>query len=156
MLIEAIAGPAKAGMVARNLGIIEWNARHASGMFRLTRSFAMTVLANRMAFWKREELGIRLEPGMDEASLALVADVWSRTHRSSVTTFAAAPDVVETMNGVRVIPDRSGAEWPGSRQVSTFPDRRPAQALDQTLEAITARYGTRTTDVVAMQLEYPR
>ena len=31
-----------------------------------------------------------------------------------------------------------------------------AEALDDTLRAITARYGTRTTDFVAMQLEYPR
>jgi hypothetical protein len=28
--------------------------------------------------------------------------------------------------------------------------------LDQTLAAIAARYGERTTDFVAMQLEYPR
>lgn len=156
MLIEAIAGPVKAGTVARTLGVERWDAGHVSGMFRLTRSFAMTVLANRMAFWNREELGIRLESGMDEASLALVADAWSRTYHSSVTTSAASPDVIETMNGVRVIPDRSGAGWPRTRQVSTFPDRGPAQALDRTLEAIAARYGSRTTDVVAMQLEYPR
>ena len=35
-------------------------------------------------------------------------------------------------------------------------DRKPAEALDDTLRAITARYGARTTDFVAMQLEYPR
>jgi hypothetical protein len=35
-------------------------------------------------------------------------------------------------------------------------DRQPAQALDQTLHEIAARYGTRTVDFVALQLEYPR
>ncbi|WP_163268918.1 DJ-1/PfpI family protein [Chelativorans alearense] len=155
-LIEAIAGRAKAVSAARNIGLEEWDARHASGAFKLTRPFATTVLANRMAFWKREKLGIWLEPGMDEVSLALVADAWSRTYRSSATTVAASPDAVETRNGVRVIPDQSGMDWPEARRVSHFPNQRPADALDQALEAITARYGDRTANVVAMQLEYPR
>ena len=155
-LIEAIAGRAKAEAVAHELGLEQWDARHASDAFRLTRPFATTVLANRMAFWNREELGIRLERGMDEASLALVADAWSRTYRSNVTSHAASPDAVETMNGIRVIPDRSGTDWPDDRRVSTFHDRKPADALDQTLDAITARYGNRTTGVVAMQLEYTK
>jgi len=33
---------------------------------------------------------------------------------------------------------------------------KPAEALDSALGGIAARYGTRTTDFVAMQLEYPR
>lgn len=155
-LIEAIAGRTRAEAVARDLGLETWDARHASGAFRLTRRFATTVLSNRMAFWNREELGIRLQPGMDEVSLALVADAWSRTYRSSAATYAASPDAVETMNGVRVVPDRAGTDWPDARSVSTFPDRRPADALDRVLDAITARYGDRTAHVVAMQLEYPR
>ena len=155
-LIEAIAGRTRAEAVARDLGVEQWSARHASAAFRLTRPFVATVLANRMAFWNREALGIRLEPGMDEVSLALVADAWSRTYRSSAATYAASPDAVETMNGVRVVPDRAGTDWPDARSVSTFPDRRPADALDRVLDAITARYGDRTAHVVAMQLEYPR
>jgi hypothetical protein len=93
---------------------------------------------------------------MDEVSLALVADAWSRTYRSSAATFSVSPDAVETRNGIRVIPDRSGWDWPKDRQVPTFSDRKPADALDRALEAITARYGKSTTSVVAMQLEYSR
>lgn len=155
-LIEAISGREKAEAVARDLGVEQWDARHASDAFRITRPFATTVLANRMAFWNREELGIRLEPGMDEVSLALVADAWSRTYRSNATSYAASPDAVTTMNGIRVVPDRAGADWPEDRHVSTFPARKPADALDLVLDAITARYGDSTTSVVAMQLEYPR
>jgi hypothetical protein len=154
-VIEAIAGRAKAESVARDLGIEEWNAQHASGAFRLTRPFATTVLANRLAFWNQEELGIPLEPGMDEVSLALVTDAWSRTYRSTVLTFANAPGTVETRNGIRVIPDQI-VDWQQERRVSTFPDQPPAKALDLTLQAISERYGERTTNVVAMQLEYPR
>lgn len=155
-LIEAIAGRAKAEAVARDLGIDRWDARHASEAFRLTRAFASTVLANRMRFWNRDELAIRLDPGMDEVSLALVADAWSRTYRSRAITVASSAAPVVTANGIRVLPDRDAMDVPEDRRVATFPDQRPAGALDAALRAIAERYGERTTQVVAMQLEYPR
>lgn len=155
-LIEAIAGRAKAEAVARDLGVAQWDARHASGAFRFTRPFALTVLANRLAFWDREELGFRLEPGMDEVSLALVTDAWSRTYRSNVTTYAALAGAVESRNGVRVVPDRSDVDGLEDLRLSVSAQRRPAAELDHALDAISARYGARTADVAAMQLEYPR
>jgi transcriptional regulator GlxA family with amidase domain len=155
-LIEAIAGQAKAEAVAYDLGLEQWDVRHASGAFKLTRPFAMTVAVNRLTFWNREQLGFRLEPGVDEVSLALVADAWSRTYRSNATTYAASTDAVKSRNGVRIVPDRVDGVLSEDRRVSTFPDHKPADALDLALEAIGARYGERTTDVVAMQLEYPR
>jgi len=150
-LIEAIAGRGKAEGIARDLGLDGWSARHDSGAFRLTRPFATTVLANRLAFWNRDRFGIALEPGMDEVSLALVADAWSRTYRSSVALFAAAPGVVTTRNGVRVLPDEVTVSWNGERLVLEKP---PAKALDGALREIAARHGQDTADVVAMQLEY--
>lgn len=155
-LIEAIAGRAKAESVAHDLGLQRWNAQHASGAFKFTRPFATTVLANRLAFWNRETFGIRLQPGMDEVSLALVADAWSRTYRSRAVTFAASTSAVVTANRFHVLPDKAAADWPDERRVSILPDQRPAGALDHTLDAITERYGARTAKVVAMQLEYPR
>jgi transcriptional regulator GlxA family with amidase domain len=153
-LVEAIAGRAKAAAVARDLGLDHWNAQHASGAFKFTRPFATTVLLNKLAVWNRDEFGIRLESGVDEVSLALVADAWSRTYRSHLKTFADSVDAVKSRNGVRIVPDRAGADWPQTLRVSTFPDEKPAAGLDLTLDAITARYGSETTNVVAMQLEY--
>ncbi|MGB3069050.1 MAG: DJ-1/PfpI family protein [Ottowia sp.] len=154
-LIEAIAGRSKAQAVANDIGVDRWDARHASDAFQLTRSFATTVLANRMNFWGKEKLGIPLEPDLDEVSLALAADGWSRTYRSSVTTFAHSSDAVKSRHGVRIIPDRSGTNWPADQRVPFTALQKPADALDQTLSAVTARYGERTANVVAMQLEYP-
>jgi putative intracellular protease/amidase len=154
-LIEAIAGRAKAETVAYDLGLEQWDARHASGAFKVTRPFAMTVLTNRLAFWNREELGVHLEPGMDEVSLALVADAWSRTYRSNITSYAATAAPVTSRNGLRIMPERAKATLSRERRVSTFVSRKPVEALDLTLNAITARHGKRTTNVVAMQLEYP-
>lgn len=153
-LIEAIAGRDRAASVAGALGVGEWDARHVSSAFGLTRPFALTVLANRVRFWKREQLGLELSAGMDEVSLALLADAWSRTYRSHAVTFARASGAVETRNGLRIIPDQSAA----SRSGPLLPggaDGKPATVLDDALRAITRRYGSRTAAVVAMQLEYP-
>jgi len=155
-LIEAIAGRTRAEAVGHDLGLEQWDARHASGAFKFTRPFAMTVLTNRLAFWNREELGVHLEPGMDEVSLALAADAWSRTYRSIIISYAGSSATVKSRNGVRVIPDRKDTAWPEDQLVPATLSRRPAEALDFTLKAIAARHGTATRNVVAMELEYPR
>ncbi len=153
ILIEAIAGRARAGEVAAGLGVTDWNVRHASQAFQLTRPFALTVLGNRLAFWNSEELGLRIEPGVDEVSLALAADAWSRSYRSSARTFATSGKAVVSANGVRVLPD--GGAAPERPLIPFVQEARPADTLEQTLEAIADRYGRHTASVVAMQLEYP-
>ncbi len=153
-LIEAIAGREKAEEVARGLGLTHWDARHASGAFQFTRPFALTAIENSAAFWDHETLGLELSPGVDEVSLALAADAWSRTYRSRAVTFASSGSV-ETKNGIRVLPDEAATSWPAERRISAIHEP-PAKALDYTLQEIAARFGARTADFVAMQLEYPR
>lgn len=155
-LIEAIAGRNKAEVVAKDLGLVEWDARHDSSAFKLTRPFATTVLGNVLSFWSRDQLGMELVSGMDEVSLALVADAWSRTYRSKARTVAGSPEAVMTRNGMRIIPDTMSADWSGETLSPTIRHLSPAKALDETLQAVEARYGRRTADIVAMQLEYPR
>lgn len=155
LLIEAIAGRRKARAVARDLAIPAWDIGHASAAFALTRPFATTVLGNVLAFWKRERIGIELRPGMDEVSLALAADAWSRTYRSKAVAYARASGAIETRNKVRVIPDAAAADWPAARRIATYTDQAPTQTLERTLRAIADRYGAPTAGVVAMQLEYP-
>ena len=154
-LIEAIAGRGKAESVARELGLARWDTRHDSGAFRFTRPFALTAIANTAAFWNREQLGIELTPGIDEVSLALVADAWSRTYRSRALTFSATGGAKETRNGVRVLPDRVTAGWSPTHALPPVGVRQPAVALDEALAGIADRYGPRTARFVAMQLEYP-
>jgi transcriptional regulator GlxA family with amidase domain len=153
-LIEAIAGRDRANSVAGALGMGEWDARHVSGAFGVTRPFAVTVLTNRARFWQREELGLELSPGMDEVSLALLADGWSRTYRSRAVAFARTSGAVESRHGIRIIPDRSATARPGLLLPGDA-HGKPAIVLDDALRAIERRYGSRTAAVVAMQLEYP-
>lgn len=155
-LVEAIADRDKAEAVAKDLGIAEWDARHDSSAFRLTRPFAATVLRNLFAFWNWEKLGIALSPGMDEVSLALAADAWSRTYRSRVVTFADKSEAHESRNGARILPDEVAGSWPPGYLVAAEVEQRPAEALEQTLDVMATRYGPQTAAIVAMQLEYPR
>src|SRR5690606_1928207 len=132
-LVEAIGGRGKAQAVADDLGVSTWNARHDSSAFGMTRAFATTVLANRLAFWNRETVGIELQPGMDEASLALVADAWSRTYRSQAISLGISNAPVTTRNGVRIIPDELVSNWPDGERVALAPSRKPVCALEGAL-----------------------
>jgi putative intracellular protease/amidase len=154
ILVEAIAGREKAQAIGRDIGVSDWDARHDSRAFRFTRPFAATAIHNGLAFWSRDEFGIELSPGIDEVSLALVADAWSRTYRSRAVTFAPTASAKESRSGVQIVPDRVTSTWPAATRLSAI-NRRPAQALDEALDGIRARYGVRTADFVAMQLEYP-
>lgn len=155
-LIEAIAGRAKAEAVAHDLGLAGWDTRHYSGAFKFTRPFALTAIGNTLPFWNRETFGLSLTPGVDEVSLALVADAWSRTYRSRAVTFAATDEAFVSRNGLRILPDETASDWPLERQLPAIGDQPPAQALDTALAAISSRYGAPTRDFVAMQLEYPK
>jgi putative intracellular protease/amidase len=153
-LIQAIAGREQAEAVARDIGVTHWDARRDSKAFQFTRPFALTAIGNTIALWNREQLGIELTSSIDEVSLALIADAWSRTYRSRAVTFSRTDGAKETRNGIRVIPDRVAGSWPAQHLLPTIGVRQPARALDETLQEITTRYGVRTMDFVARQLEY--
>jgi transcriptional regulator GlxA family with amidase domain len=155
-LIEAISGRDKAEAVARAVGLTHWDASHDSDAFQFNRPFALTVMGNAVALWNREQLGIEITPDVDEVSLALVADAWSRTYRSRALTFSRTQGAQQTRNGVRIVPDKVAVSWPAEHLLPAVGDLPPARALDEALRGIAARYGARTADMVAMQLEYPR
>ena len=116
----------------------------------------MTAIRNTLVFWDHEQLGMELQPGVDEVALALVADAWSRTYRSHAVTVAATAGALESRNGIRILPDQAAASWPTERRVPSIGGTPPAKALDEALQAIASRYGSGTADFVAMQLEYPK
>jgi len=153
-LIEAIAGRDKAQSVAADLGLASWDARHDSSAFHFNRPFALTAMGNTVSFWNHEKFGLPIRPGMDEVSLALVADAWSRTYRSRAVTFSDTSDAVTMRSGIRIYPDT--ADWRSEVQLPPLSDIKPVQALDRALAEIGTRYGAATARLVAMQLEYPQ
>ncbi len=153
-LIEAIAGPEKAAGVAADIGVTHWDARHDSAAFQLNRPFVTSVLANTIAFWKREEVRVALPNSFDAVSLALAADAWSRTYRSSTVTLAATGAAVADRYGIKILPDVVAANIGDSQSIQAFGAAPPAVALESALAAIESRYGEATMKVVTMQLEY--
>lgn len=103
-LIEAIGGREKAQLVASELGLTYWDARHSSDQFVFSRRIALTWIQNNLAFWKSDELGVELKAGIDEVTLALVVDAWSRTDLSSITSFSGSEQLVLTKAGLKLKP----------------------------------------------------
>jgi hypothetical protein len=110
ILQEGVAGRNKAQAVGRDLQLMHWDARHYSDTFQFTRAFALTAVSNTPAFWNHEQLGLEPMRGVDEVSLALVADAWSRTYRSRAITFAGTAGAQQSRNGIRIFPRSSRRE----------------------------------------------
>ena len=110
-----------------------------------------TGLANLASFWKHEELVVEVSEGFDEIAFALQADAWSRTFRSSLSA-ANENGKVESARGLTFIAEPEG----GAGEPVAIASGEAEAALDRTLSDIEQRYGPRTADFVAVQLEYDR
>jgi putative intracellular protease/amidase len=154
-LIESIAGRDKAIAVAGELGLTHWDAGHASGQYAVTKQFAWRMLTNKAAFWKHDTLGLELKPGVDEVSVALVADTLSRTYRSRVETYSAASAALVTKSGLRIVPDATRPGWASDTQLESIWERPPPLAFEAAMAEVGKRYGNKTRAIVAAQLEMP-
>ena len=156
-LIEAIAGRDKArGGRPGSSASTHWDARHDSDAFKFTRPFALTAIAQHGRFLEpraaRHRTQARRRRSVARAGRGrVVADL--SLARGDVRPHA---DALQTRNGIRIFPDQVAASWPAEQLLPAIGDQQPAEALDQALHDIAARYGMHTADFVAMQLEYPR
>lgn len=152
-LVEAIAGTDSALALATRLGVADFNASHDSTAFRLGPRLLMTAARNWTVFWSHEKIVLPVSDGVDEIALALTADAWSRTYRSSAVATHPELDRVISRRGL-IIEVESSDTTKGHSPQHHF--TMPLQALETTLSDISSRYGQRTKDFVAMQLEYPQ
>lgn len=155
-LVEAIGGRARADEVAATLGVASWRLEHDSAAFSLDRRSLLTAIANRLAFWRRELVAIRVADGVDEMSLAFAADAYSRTYRSRALAYSQGKMDVRSRRGLTIVSQRDAAKDKADYVLSPPSARAPARTLDAALAGIAERYGGKTADFVALQLEYPR
>ncbi|MDQ0419985.1 putative intracellular protease/amidase [Peteryoungia aggregata LMG 23059] len=155
-LVEGIAGERTASETAAHFGItapgrLPWSPDHESASFHLTSGKIGLIIWNYLTFWRHQTIEVPVFPGINEVALALVADAWSRTYRSKVvaTSFAAS---VRTHHGLHLIPDRT----PAAEADLTISKAPALGQFDQTLDEIEKRYGKRTREIVALQLEYEK
>lgn len=151
-LIERIGGRERAFAVAASLGVGDWSPAHDSAAFSLSAGHAWTAVRNGALVWTHERVGIPVADGVDEASLALVADALARTWRSTAVALGRAPSAT-TRYGLRVATSQDAVD----RTLALPPADSPRGAyLDFALADIEVHYGGATADFVALQLEYPR
>lgn len=156
-IVEAIAGHETAETVATSMGVTDWSANHRSDDFRLSARHILTAIRNWTSFWAHDEIAIPITTGVDEISLALVADTHSRTYRSSAFTVASSLAPIPTRRGLTLLPDKTEARAGGlDRRVELVAGVPPIVALDSALQEIEERYGRATADFVALQTEYRR
>lgn len=154
-LVEAIAGRSKAAEVAEHFGVVDWDARHDSDAFGFDRPMITAALRNKAALWSHETFAVPVEQGVDEVSLAFMADAWSRTFRSDAIAVADRPGSIEMRRGLKLVPDRVIGGDAADEMLPAPSLAKPGKALPTSLEAISARYGSNTASFVATQLEYP-
>ena len=148
-LVEAIAGRERAQAVAREIGAPDWDAAHASGAFQLTRRDAWTFVSNTLGVWRHETVGIPIADGVDEVTLALVADAYANTYATHVVALARAP--VASAHGIRFLPTTVRADV----TLAPIAGGPPVAAFDQAFAAIAARYGEASASFARLSLEYP-
>jgi len=150
-LLERLAGRDAAGRAAVCLGVPDWSPAHSTAAFGHRAELAVKVAANAGAFWRHEKLAIAVPEGFDEVGLALQADAWARTCRSSVVAVNPA-GLVRSATGLvlRAEPQVAG------RSLLPLMTGPAGTVLDATLAAIAARYGAATARLLALQLEYRR
>lgn len=150
-LVEAISGPAAARRTANRLGVSEWTSVHRSADFILKPSDAANVLLSYLLFWSNETIEAPLTSGMNEVSLALRADAWTRSYSANVVSTSTTKDgVVRSLHGLVILPDgepNGGLVLPGQ-------DGPAVAALGNAISAIRARYGPSAACLAVLGLEY--
>lgn len=156
-LVEAIAGPRAAAMLASSMGVTDWSDKHDSEVFRPRfgvnlRAHSATYLTNGW-FHGTDRFGIHVAAGVDDLALAMTADAYSRTGRSQAFAFAASRAPTRTRAGLLLLPEQA---TPASNE-RTLPALQygPQRPLfDQVLASIETLYGRSTARGVALAFEY--
>ncbi|CAB3665465.1 hypothetical protein LMG3458_00816 [Achromobacter deleyi] len=154
-LVETLAGRERAEALARQLGESRWDAAHPSRGFRLGPRHLYTAARNAARFWNHETLQAGLAPDVDDLVLALTADAYARSYRTSVTGVAQGREAVRLASGLAYLPDTAATPQALSRPLPVLEAERTAPLLDGILAGIEARYGHASAAFVALQLEYP-
>jgi putative intracellular protease/amidase len=147
-LLGELVGKPAMEETARRLGMPPPDPRHDGGRFRVTPEGGRQVMANLLAFWRREKVAVPIAPGFDEIAFGAAMDGWSRTFRSRAWA-TGAPDVV-SRRGLTVHP----SPGPHARFDRTV-ELAQADAAVAVFEQIAGAYGGPTARFVAMQFEHP-
>ena len=166
-LVEKFAGAEKAQQMALTYGVDDYGPDHDSSLFKFGIREWWMLLKNVVR--RNADYDIVLEDGIDEFSLGFTLDLLSRTLRASVDTVGKT-ERVKSAHGLTLIPSKLRASFDGDELVElplasghgwkALPSRQatliienPASAIDTILSHIRAKFGSRTANLTATQLE---
>lgn len=155
-IVESIAGFQKAKTIAKDLGVTDWDPTHNSEIFHFSWEDYRTAAKNLTFIWNHETIGIPIYQGIDEISIALVADAYSRTYKSKAKIVTNPNQTVFTKSGIQFISEINNldqSQMTLSKEISK--SQKPIDQLKDALNEIEIRYGSQTLRFVTTQLEYP-
>jgi putative intracellular protease/amidase len=150
-LVEAIGGHDVATATARRFGVDSWSSEHRTADFVLGKQDIVAAMLAMSEVWTHETVELPLEEGIDEVAVALRADAWGRTYRTTVASTNAGSAPVRSRHGLLIVPDAQ--PQPGRYVLGTVGIPAVAQ-LDDALAGIGKRYGPGATRLVTLGMEY--
>ncbi|KAI9341928.1 DJ-1/PfpI family protein [Obelidium mucronatum] len=148
-LVEAVAGTEIAKRVASDIGAREWAPEYDGSAYTLAKLVPRIIQSGLV--WSKDILGIEIVEGIDELSLALIADVYNRTGKTKAVTFAH--DVVLSKNGMSIVPEKPVLPVGGTLvEVGETP---ALELLNSSLARIIKNYGKSSAVRAAIEMEYP-
>jgi putative intracellular protease/amidase len=154
-LVEAIGGRPKAERLAQDLGVANWDARHRTSAFELTREHQKTFLRNWLSFWRHETFAVPISEGVDEIALGLTVDAYSRTALSTVVTVGSGSEAIRSRHGLMIRPNTSSQAAAVDHMLPPPRSDAPALTIERELAQIATRFDPPTADIVALTMEYP-
>jgi len=122
--------------------------------FTLDRRSVLTGAGNLLAVWGYDTIAVPLDPQVDEVALALTADAYARTYRTTVRAVSDGASEVVTRRGLTVLADAT--RRPDDARALVAVPASGDSAIDAALDGVGRRYGSPTAAFVALQLEYDR
>jgi putative intracellular protease/amidase len=150
-LVESIGGPEAARATAARLGVSDWSPVHQTSDYHLSNTDILRAVGSILAFWTHETLELPISDGVDEVTVALRSDVWSRSYRARVVTTANDTTPVISAHGLRILPDDTHQR---GRFVIPPDQGRAADQLDRSIEALGERYGAAARRFAVTGMEY--
>lgn len=155
-LVEAIAGNSKASALAKEIGVIEWGSKHDSDYFQDKPGKAKIDWRMMRKHDGQESIGVRLNQGIDEISLAFISEVYNRSVKGHPNTLAENKGPIKTLSGLLIIPDKVIGEKVGvGILLPSFDKKSPVLVLDDALSDVAKRYGRSYAENIARFMEYP-
>lgn len=150
-LVEAIGGRDTALATARRFGVSGWSAAHRTGDYALTKEDIAGAKRTIAAKDTHETVEIPIDDGVDEVALALRADAWGRSYRTTVLTTRVSRTPVISRHGLTILPD---AEAEPGRYVIPNGAEPAAVQLDAAIAAMGVRYGPAASRLATLGMEY--